>query len=151
MNIIFDKKINGVRYIAYKIKLENDERVAIGSAIPVQAPIVNSIEYSEETQTFQMTDFINVGERKVKIMFNLDLNMKIVGFIYNDLDGTYDMIDYSEFFSEEVSPQYSTVEVYNNYCSCLQARLNEYLIKQEHKYFEDNQKMLGLRNKNNQE
>lgn len=146
-NIVFDRKINKLRYIIYKFELGNGESYAtIKSAIPNEAPVVEQIEYSEETQTFQMTDYVKVGDRKVKVIFNLNLNLRIVGFIYNDLDGSYDTIESSDYFSTKEGTL-DTATVYANYRIKLCEKLAKKLEEQEKQYNENNQKMLNLANK----
>lgn len=147
-NIVFDETINGFRYIIRKYNLGNTQQyMKLESAIPNDTPLVYLIEYSEETNTFQMTDYIEIQGRRIKVMFNLDLDLRIVGFVYNDLDGAYDMVNPTEYFREDVV--FDTEEVYEEYKKRLIARLTELLTKQEIKYHEDNNKMLSLKTKNN--
>ena len=147
LSVCFDERIYGIRYIIKKyISLEKGQRSQIESSIPKDAPMVYSIEYSEETKTFQMTDFIEVCGRKVKVMFNLDLNLNIVGYIYNDLDDSYDTINPADYFTEDVV--IDADYIYEEYKKRLKARLSEVLENQERKYKEDNYKMLMLKNNN---
>ena len=143
LNISFDRTINGMRYIIKEYSKGVMEQCSkIESSIPNDTPMVYSIEYSEETGTFQMTDYIEVRERRIKVMFNLDLNLNIVGFIYNDLDGSYDMINPIEYFREDNN--LDTETVYLEYIKRLIERLSEELEKRENNYNENNMKMLGL-------
>lgn len=143
LNINFDRTINGMRYIIKEYSKGVEEKCSkIESSIPNNTPMVYSIEYSEETRTFQMTDYIEVRERRIKVMFNLDLNLNIVGFIYNDLDGSYDMINPIEYFREDNN--LDTETVYLEYIKRLIERLSKVLEKRENTYNENNIKMLGL-------
>lgn len=147
-DVLFDKKIDGIRYIIYKFKIASEEFTTIKSSIPIQAPVVDKIKYSEKTKTFQMTDYMNVGRRKVKIMFYLDLNMRIVGSIYNDLDGSYDTIDPIEYMNTNITEgeSYGIVSAYNQYRTKLQERLTRLL---EGKNSPGNKKILDLTNNKN--
>ena len=146
VSINSDQTINGMRYIIKKYRSgEEGQCSQIESSIPNDTPMVYSIEYSEETETFQMTDYVNVRGRRIKVMFNLDLNLNFVGFIYNDLDGSYDTIHQSDYFVEDIVMD--TEFVYHEYLKELIARLSEYLDNQEKKYNENNNKLLSLQTK----
>lgn len=142
-NVKFDKRINDNRYIIKEyLSGEEDQHATIESTIPNDTPMVYSIDYSEETNTFQMTDYIIVSGRRIKVMFNLSLDLKIVGFIYNDLDGGYDSIQPLDYFREDQIC--NTENVYEAYKERLTRRLCEVLDRQEAKFSENNSKMLGL-------
>lgn len=91
--VSFDKIINGFRYMVVMYEAEDGKRwTTVNADVLNRAPSVYSVRFNEETQTFEMTDFLDIFGRRVKIMFNLDLKLNIVGFVYNDLSEGYDMI-----------------------------------------------------------
>lgn len=145
-NVKFDKTIDGMRYIIKEYHSEEDgQHSKIESSIPNDTPIVYSIDYSEETNTFQMIDYIEIQGRRIKVMFNLDLSLRFVGYIYNDLDGGYDVINPLDYFRED--KLCDTVTAYEAYRVRLSARLAEVLFSQEAKFSEENNKMLALNTK----
>lgn len=144
--VSFDKIINGFRYMVVMYEAEDVKRwTTVNADILNRAPSVYSVRFNEETQTFEMTDFLDIFGRRVKIMFNLDLKLNIVGFVYNDLSEGYDMINPLDYFREDCICD--TAYVYKCYKDGLKNRLAEILLKQESKYSEENSKMLALNTK----
>lgn len=141
----FDKKINGIRYIVYSFKVGNETFTTMRSSIPINGLTVDSIEYSETTQTFQMVDFVNIWGRTIKIMFSVGLNMKIKGIIYNDFEDTYEAITYEP--DPDLAISDITEKAYQQYLKRLQDRLTKKFASKEAEFHELNNEIIELSNK----
>ena len=147
-NSIHEIKIEGIKYTIKNFNFGPGKNYSeISSSISKKNLIFYSIEYSEETKTFQVTDYIKVRQRRVKIMLNLNLYLNFVGLVYNDLDGFYDTIVYEENCIED--PDCDTETIYEEYIKRLKKRLSQNIDNRETKFREDNRKVLTYRIKNN--
>ncbi len=146
-NSIQEIEIEGVTYTIKNFYFGPSVKYSkISSSISKKSLVFNSIEYSEETKTFQVTDYIEVRHRRVKIMVNLNLYLNLVGLAYNDFDGVYDTINNEENCIED--PDSDTETIYEEFIKKLKKRLSKKVGK-ESKFGEDNSKILSYINKNN--